>query len=214
MGIPLSKSCFPILFGNPRSWIYNTYKFSHRIRDENGYFTRKELIERYMQDIVINVDCVGKTPEQTLSRALQQLRDLGLIEFVGRGIYRFSCIDRYIKLCSNYGSQGEILVATVLDNLGIDYTREKRFGDMKHKSYLRLDFFFLINEKKFAIEFDGKQHFIPIKVWGGEDSFEKTKIRDKLKDEFCRNNSIKLLRLKSLNLKTIEKEIRIFISNN
>jgi hypothetical protein len=51
-------------------------------------FTRQQLIEKYFQTIVSEVGSSGKTPHQTLSRVLQELRDRGIIEFIRAGEYR------------------------------------------------------------------------------------------------------------------------------
>jgi putative restriction endonuclease len=51
-------------------------------------FTRHELISRELDNIKSETDSNGKTPEQTLSRILQDLRDIGEIKFLGRGHYR------------------------------------------------------------------------------------------------------------------------------
>lgn len=45
-------------------------------------FTRAALLENQLDQIVADVGSLGKTPEQTMSRELQQLRDAGLIRFV------------------------------------------------------------------------------------------------------------------------------------
>ncbi|WP_406536989.1 hypothetical protein, partial [Methanobrevibacter sp.] len=45
-----------------------------------------------------------------------------------------------------------------------------------------------------AIEYDGIQHFKPIKAWGGEEGLKKNIERDKLKEEKCKENNITLIR--------------------
>ena len=37
------------------------------------------------------------------------------------------------------------------------------------------------------------QHYIPVKFFGGLDSFEKQIIKDNIKKEYCLNNNIPLL---------------------
>jgi putative restriction endonuclease len=55
----------------------------------NPDFTRQELIDAELNRIVSETGSTGATPEMTLSRELQQLRDAGVIEFVDdRGAYR------------------------------------------------------------------------------------------------------------------------------
>lgn len=52
-------------------------------------FTRQDLIDAELTRIVEETGSRGKTPEMTLSRELQQLRDAGLIEFIDdHGSYR------------------------------------------------------------------------------------------------------------------------------
>ena len=50
-----------------------------------------------------------------------------------------------------------------------------------------------IQELNVAIEYQGKQHFEPIDFFGGEDSFEKTKIRDEEKRKLSAEHGIKLV---------------------
>ena len=50
-------------------------------------FTRQTLIESELKQIIDETGSVGATPEMTLSRELQQLRDAGVIKFVDRGKY-------------------------------------------------------------------------------------------------------------------------------
>jgi putative restriction endonuclease len=55
----------------------------------NPNFTRQELIDAELNRIVFETSSTGATPQMTLSRELQQLRDAGVIEFVDdRGAYR------------------------------------------------------------------------------------------------------------------------------
>ena len=46
-----------------------------------------------------------------------------------------------------------------------------------------------------AVEYDGQQHFIPIKHFGGKTTYDKTKKRDKLKDELAIENNCYLFRI-------------------
>lgn len=42
------------------------------------------------------------------------------------------------------------------------------------------------------IEIQGKQHFMPINKFGGEDAYIDCKKRDKIKSDWCNKNNIKL----------------------
>ena len=57
-------------------------------RHGNAEFTRQQMIEEELGRIVRETGSRGATPEMTLSRELQELRDRGDIEFLGSGHYR------------------------------------------------------------------------------------------------------------------------------
>jgi putative restriction endonuclease len=57
-------------------------------RTGNAEFSRQEMIASELQRIVNETGSRGATPEMTLSRELQELRDRGEIEFLGSGHYR------------------------------------------------------------------------------------------------------------------------------
>lgn len=65
---------------------------------------------------------------------------------------------------------------------------------MWHLKNIHFDFY--LPEENICIEFDGEQHFRPIDYFGGENTFKLTQKRDKIKNKYCKNNNIKLLRIK------------------
>lgn len=74
-----------------RDWSEVVEEAVRRHVDSTGdpVFTRQELIDSEMNRIVSETGSRGETPEMTLSRELQQLRDSGVVEFVDdRGTYR------------------------------------------------------------------------------------------------------------------------------
>ncbi len=63
----------------------------HRLCQRKGsrIFTRQELISEELPRIIEETMSTGATPAQTLSRVLQELRDMQLLEFLDeRGTYR------------------------------------------------------------------------------------------------------------------------------
>lgn len=91
-------------------------------------------------------------------------------------------------------SKGEFIIKNILENNGIDYISEYII-EIKNKKF-RFDF--AIVEKSqvlYFIEFDGKQHFEPVDFFGGEIQFNKTKMNDKLKNNWCIDNNIPLIRI-------------------
>ena len=77
--------------------------------------------------------------------------------------------------------------------------------------HYRLILLYLIKLGKllFLIEFDGEQHFKPVKFSGNEDlakhQFKICKEHDEIKNSYCKSNSIKLLRIS--NKKKIKESI-------
>ena len=62
-------------------------------------------------------------------------------------------------------------------------------------------------ELNLAFEYDGKQHFESVNLFGGEKSLKKTIHLDSLKNELCINNNVKLIRI-PYNVADIEKHIK------
>lgn len=94
-------------------------------------------------------------------------------------------------------SKGESAVFKFLTKHNIKFERYKKFDDCKHIHKLVFDFF--LPEVNICIEFDGVQHSEPRDHFGGETEFENTKIRDKIKNEYCDEKNIKLIRISKIN---------------
>ena len=48
---------------------------------------------------------------------------------------------------------------------------------------------------KYVIEYDGIQHFKPIGIFGGEPRFKQQQLNDSLKNQFCKERGIPLIRV-------------------
>ena len=90
-------------------------------------------------------------------------------------------------------SKGEKEISMLLDKKNIIHIRQNKFEDCKNTQCLPFDFY--LPEYDMCIEYDGRQHFEPVYDFGGLDQFEKTKRNDNIKNEYCKNNNIKLLRI-------------------
>jgi hypothetical protein len=62
-----------------------------------------------------------------------------------------------------------------------------------------------------CIEFDGKQHFIVPEQWGGDKYLLDVKRLDNIKNEYCKNNNIRLLRIKYTKFNDIELILSRFL---
>lgn len=89
-------------------------------------------------------------------------------------------------LCNR--TKNENSIGEFLDNEGIKYVREYSPIGLSPK---RIDYFLI--DYNIAIEYQGEQHFHPVKHFGGEKRFNDRITRDKIKKEWCEVNNIKLL---------------------
>ena len=97
------------------------------------------------------------------------------------------------KLISSTESIGVKTIKKYLDDKSINYVREFCFKDCKHLSTLYFDFY--LPRYNITIEYDGRQHFESVPYFGGELGLQKTKERDKSKNEYTQKNNISLFRV-------------------
>jgi hypothetical protein len=93
-------------------------------------------------------------------------------------------------------STGEKLIQNILKKMEIKYTSQKFFyGCMNDKTGKSLPFDIYVPEFHTCIEFDGYQHFIPVERWGGDDKLKEVQYRDNIKNVYCKDNDINLIRI-------------------
>ena len=107
-------------------------------------------------------------------------------------------------------SKGEKEIIKILNNMGIEYNSQYRFSDCKFKHTLPFDFY--LPGYNCCIEYDGEGHYEPFNFNKNKDknfeNFIDTKIRDTIKDKYCKDNNIKLIRIPYWEFKNIEKIIK------
>jgi very-short-patch-repair endonuclease len=106
-------------------------------------------------------------------------------------------------------SRGEENITKVLCNFGINFIRKYKFDDCVFKN--RLEFDFYLPDQNICIEYDGEQHFKEVSFF--KNNFEIGKIRDSIKDEYCRKNSIKLIRISYLDINEVDKILNEHLSD-
>ena len=98
----------------------------------------------------------------------------------------------------NFNSKGQYLIASLLFNNNINFQREYKFKDLKNINSLRYDFAILNenNEVIRLIEFDGEQHFHNNnRLFDQKDNFTERIKRDNLKNNYCKEHNIPLVRI-------------------
>ena len=112
-------------------------------------------------------------------------------------------------LCSS--SKGEKNIKLHLDNLQIEYKREYRITECRHIRPLPFDFALLKNNNLLGlIEYQGRQHYTPNQYFGGIKGFKVVQRNDNIKQNYCKENNIKLLIIPFME-SDIEQTINKFI---
>jgi hypothetical protein len=88
-------------------------------------------------------------------------------------------------------SKGEKEIRNILINKKINFIPQHKFSDCKHINKLPFDFY--LPDYNVCIEYHGLQHYEPIKWFGGQIVFDKLIKRDKIKENYCILNNIKLI---------------------
>jgi len=97
-------------------------------------------------------------------------------------------------------SIGERLIISWFRKRGIEYNHHYSFPDLIGLGGGPLEFDFYTKYIKFLVEYDGEQHFRPVRFNGiseekAKEHFRITQHHDFLKNQYCINNNIPLLRV-------------------
>lgn len=88
--------------------------------------------------------------------------------------------------CNQSKMENEIINLLIDNNIN--------FEDKIHPKWLNgLELDIYLTDYNIGIECQGEQHFYPIDVFGGEDSFKSQIERDKLKLKLCKENNVQLI---------------------
>lgn len=98
--------------------------------------------------------------------------------------------------CGCLRSQYNAYIGIVLTSMKVDYYPEYvvKIGETRY----RYDFY--LPEYNLIIEYDGEQHYFPVNFGGWDElelhrQFKKTQEYDKIKEKYCTDNNINLLRI-------------------
>lgn len=121
------------------------------------------------------------------------------------------------EFCTASMSKGEFRIYNYLRDNNIEFEQEKTFVGCRDKGLLFFDFY--LPKYNMCIEFDGEQHFnnnydITMKMDDPNYSFNNRIKHDQMKDDYCKKNNIKMLRITYKQEKYIDeilnKELGIF----
>lgn len=117
-------------------------------------------------------------------------------------------IENKIKSCGCLKeSLGEYKVRQILEKLKIDFKTQYKIAECKNKNPLPFDFAIFNEDKLIAlIEYQGDIHFISTGGWNNEDSLLKRQQNDFIKEQYCKENNIKLIKINYFDYEKINEE--------
>ena len=117
--------------------------------------------------------------------------------------------DGYTKSCGCIKSLGNTVIKNILLKLNISFCEEYSFEDLYGNNRpLRFDFAILdeSGEIKYLIEYQGQQHYEPSSYFGGQEQFQKQIKYDKMKEEYCLKNNLKLIIIPYVDFELLDEE--------
>lgn len=116
-------------------------------------------------------------------------------DFTIQLVHFVSSRDRHTGKCPHCNakqSNYERLAEEWLIENNVEYIPQKRFEDCKNKNTLPFDFY--IPSKNLCLEIDGEAHYRKYCTFG-KGAYERTIFTDKIKNKYCEDKNIKLLRI-------------------
>lgn len=131
---------------------------------------------------------------KTLTRSLWKCQcDCGNICYKDSNIL----LQGLVQSCGecNMKSKGEWKIQQLLNDCHIIFKQQYKFTDCKDIFALPFDFY--LPEYNMCIEYDGTSHYIPniYGSWNTEENVERTRAHDLIKNNYCKNNGVSLIRI-------------------
>lgn len=90
-------------------------------------------------------------------------------------------------------SKGELAVAQILYEHNIPFEQEKPMFQFSNKHYAKFDFYV---DNKYLIEYDGETHYLSnLHGWHTQGQLQAQQERDVIKNQWCKENHIPLIRI-------------------
>ena len=165
--IPYYDNACEVCRGKPSTHIFchKMYARSEFERKYGAYATKKFFEYKLLNEDINDKDLEIRT--NNLTREELGFKKIG---------------ERFVSETELY----RIIKSIFPDNKVVHHYKAKWLGKQE------IDIF--IPSLDLAIEYDGIQHFKPIKAWGGEEGLKKNIERDKIKEKKCKDNNVTLVR--------------------
>lgn len=111
-------------------------------------------------------------------------------------------------------SKGEKFVQKILDLYNIRYRIQKRFEWCRRSNGSYLPFDFYLPDYNLCIEYDGVQHYKPVRYFGGLKKLKSQQNRDSFKNNKCLEHDVSVLRIPyNLSKEHIKNNLLLVIQN-
>lgn len=166
----------------------------------------------------------GKTNKLTLDLVKKRIKDLGNNEYILIDenyvnidtpilLMHKKCKNEYKVSLNNFQhgercpfckviSKGETAIKKWLEKENIPFIHHYKFSDCKYKRALEFDFY--LEKYNLLIEYDGEQHY-KRSFLDDQEQLELNKKRDEIKNSYCKEKNINLLRIPYWDFNKIEK---------
>ena len=172
-----------------------------KIKQFNEQNTINEIGHRYGKLVVISKNTDSKLQQD--GRAMWNCKcDCGNECVVMGKLLR----NGHVNSCGcGVKSKGELKIEQILKQLNINWVNQYKVNiaqnqyetQQEHPYYF--DFAIIDNNKlHYLIEYDGEQHFSfkeNTDYWNNKENFQQTQQRDMIKNQWCKNNNIPLIRI-------------------
>lgn len=111
----------------------------------------------------------------------------------------------HTQSCGCIKSSGEYNVGNFLSNNQIEYQSQKKFDNLYGIGGGKLSYDFWLSKYNLLIECQGKQHYQPITIYGGDDALKIQQEHDRRKREYAETNGYKLLEISYWNYDKIDE---------
>lgn len=115
--------------------------------------------------------------------------------------------------CDRRNSRGAKRIDSYMSRNVLRYEREWKTDNCKNKKALPFDFAILNSRNMIEclIEFDGEQHYRPVNMWKGESGFKRQQLNDQIKNRYCEEKRIPLLRIPYWEINNVEALLEEFL---
>lgn len=214
-------------------------KYDYSLVDYNGVFKKVKIlcVEHGVFEQTPKNHLLKKGCPKCAGKGLTKTEILKELKIIHDNLYNYSksepkkAKDKIKIICKKHGvfeqtldchkrgrgcpnckkSKGETFVRKFLiDNL-IKFDEQRKFDGCKNINHLLFDFY--LPEYNTCIEYDGEQHFDSSKFYGGKKGLLEIQKRDKIKNDYCIENNIKLLRISFKEFKNINKILTFHFIN-